>query len=118
MGCMPPSWLLHRLSLRGRLNWLAYYGAFNKALVEGLEAGNANYDNDNSITIKEIDLYVTNRVKKLTNGCSTPYNQDSKDVTGFPDCASKLTTDFHGGGTKKSYKLYLFHVAIRGNLAN
>jgi len=32
----------------------------------------ADYDNDGMVTIKEIDLYVTSRVKKLTKGKQKP----------------------------------------------
>ena len=48
------------------------HGAFTKAILEGLGKLKADYDNDNTITIKEIDLYITNRVKKLTNGKQKP----------------------------------------------
>jgi len=47
-------------------------GAFTKALLDGLDGLKADYDNDGSITIKEIDLYITNRVKELTNGRQKP----------------------------------------------
>lgn len=48
------------------------HGAFTKALLEGVKNLKADYDGDNTITIKEIDLYITNRVKKLTNGKQKP----------------------------------------------
>ena len=48
------------------------HGAFTKALIEGLGDHKADYDEDGSVSIKEIDLYVTNRVKKLTKGKQKP----------------------------------------------
>jgi len=48
------------------------HGAFTLSLLEGLGKLKADYDNDDTITIKEIDLYITNRVKKLTNGKQKP----------------------------------------------
>jgi WD40 repeat protein len=51
-------------------NW--GHGAFTKSIIEGIKSLKADYDNDNVITIKEIDLYITNRVKKLTNGKQKP----------------------------------------------
>jgi hypothetical protein len=40
--------------------------------IEGLGKYKADYDNDGTISIKEIDLYITNRVKKLTKGKQKP----------------------------------------------
>ena len=51
-------------------NW--GHGAFTLSLLEGLEKMKADYDKDGTITIKEIDLYITNRVKQLTNGKQKP----------------------------------------------
>ncbi len=48
------------------------HGAFTKAFLEGLDEAKADYNNNNTISIKEIDLYVTNRVKILTKGKQKP----------------------------------------------
>lgn len=48
------------------------HGAFTKAILEGIGSTKADYDSDGTVTIKEIDLYVTNRVKKLTKGKQKP----------------------------------------------
>ncbi len=48
------------------------HGAFTKALIEGLQEGKADYDGDKSVSLKEIDLYVTVRVKALTDGRQKP----------------------------------------------
>ena len=48
------------------------HGAFTKALIEGLEDHQADYDEDRSVSIKELDLYVTKRVKILTKGKQKP----------------------------------------------
>ncbi|SFV75082.1 Serine/threonine protein kinase [hydrothermal vent metagenome] len=48
------------------------HGAFTKSLLEGMGQEKADYDKDGIVTIKEIDLYVTNRVKQLTDGKQKP----------------------------------------------
>ena len=59
------------------------HGAFTKALLEGLN-GQADYDQDRAIAIKELDLYVTKRVKKLTNGQQHPTTEIPKTMPDFP----------------------------------
>lgn len=48
------------------------HGAFTKSFLDGLGKMRADYDKDGAVTIKEIDLYITNSVKKLTNGKQKP----------------------------------------------
>jgi len=48
------------------------HGAFTKSILEGLGNFRADYDKDGVVTVKEIDLYITNRVKKLTDGKQKP----------------------------------------------
>jgi len=48
------------------------HGAFTKALLEGLDEAKADYNENEDITVKEIDLYITNRVKTLTQGKQKP----------------------------------------------
>lgn len=48
------------------------HGAFTLSFLDGLEKAKADYDKDGTITIKEIDLYVTSRVKELTKGKQKP----------------------------------------------
>ncbi len=57
-------------------------GAFSKALVEGLN-GEAAY-NDNKITCKSLDLYITRRVKELTGGKQSPSTNFPPNVEDFP----------------------------------
>jgi len=59
------------------------HGAFTKALIEGLE-GKADYDRDNTVDIKEIDLFITKRVKALTNGSQHPTTEIPKTMPNFP----------------------------------
>jgi len=59
------------------------HGAFTKALIEGLE-GKADYDRDNTVDIKEIDLFITKRVKALTNGSQHPTTEIPKIMPNFP----------------------------------
>ena len=51
-------------------NW--GHSAFTKALLEGLGEAKADYNGNHTISIKEIDLYVTDRVKELTKGRQKP----------------------------------------------
>ncbi|MCP5002974.1 MAG: peptidase C14, partial [Planctomycetes bacterium] len=64
------------------------HGAFTKALLEGLgqEKGkaDADYDKDTAFTIKELDLFVTTRVKDLTDGTQHPTTEISKTLPNFP----------------------------------
>ena len=59
------------------------HGAFTKALLEGVGSAKADYDRDEIITIKEIDLYVTNRVKSLTRGKQKPTTIIPRSVPDF-----------------------------------
>jgi len=59
------------------------HGAFTKALIEGLE-GKADFDMDNTVDIKEIDLFITKRVKVLTNGSQHPTTEIPKTMPNFP----------------------------------
>lgn len=43
------------------------HGAFSKAIIEGLQ-GQADFFGDRRVGIKELDAYVSNRVKELTGG--------------------------------------------------
>ena len=57
-------------------------GAFTKALLEGL-AGKADYVGKNRITINQLDLYLSERVKELTNGRQTPVTAKPETVRDF-----------------------------------
>lgn len=58
-------------------------GAFTKALVEAL-SGQADYTNDQTITINELDLYIAERVAALTKGRQTPTTTKPMTVPNFP----------------------------------
>jgi len=58
-------------------------GAFTKALVEGL-SGKADLQNTGSITVKSLDYYVAERVKKLTDGKQSPTTIIPGGVPDFP----------------------------------
>ena len=58
-------------------------GAFTKAVVEGLN-GKANYQNTGCITHKMLDLYISERVKQLTDGKQSPVTQAPGGVPDFP----------------------------------
>ncbi len=59
------------------------HGAFTKAMIEGLQ-GQADYNKNSIIEIKEIDLYVTTRVKELTGGTQHPTTEIPKTLPNFP----------------------------------
>ena len=59
------------------------HGAFTKALIEGLN-GRADHNKDRTIDIKELDLYVTQRVKELTDGAQHPTTEIPKIMPNFP----------------------------------
>ena len=59
------------------------HGAFTKALIEGFE-GKANYDGNKTIDIKELDLYITKRVKELTGGTQHPTTEIPRTMPNFP----------------------------------
>ncbi|MEE8433802.1 MAG: caspase family protein, partial [bacterium] len=59
------------------------HGAFTKALLEGFD-GKADVNRDGVIDMKEIDLYVTNRVKELTGGEQHPTTEIPRIMPNFP----------------------------------
>ena len=58
-------------------------GAFTKALVEGL-GGAADYQKNGRITLKMLDLYISERVKELTRGAQAPTTIIPASVPDFP----------------------------------
>ncbi len=59
------------------------HGAFTLALLEGLR-GAADYDQNGLIEIKELDLFVTHRVKDLTGGTQHPTTEIPASLPNFP----------------------------------
>lgn len=57
-------------------------GAFTKALVEGLSGKAAM--NSPKITLNMLDLYISERVKKLTDGRQTPTTAKPRTISDFP----------------------------------
>ena len=58
-------------------------GAFTKAILEGLR-GKADYNKSGRITHKMLDLYVSERVKALTEGAQSPVTIVPNGVPDFP----------------------------------
>lgn len=58
-------------------------GAFTKALLEGI-AGKADYQKDSVITLNELELYVSERVKELTGGRQAPTTAKPSSTQDFP----------------------------------
>lgn len=59
------------------------HGAFTKALIEGLD-GKADFNRDQTVDVKELDLYITNRVKELTEGGQHPTTEIPRTMPNFP----------------------------------
>ncbi len=63
------------------------HGAFTKALLDGL-SGTLNFpadlDNNGAVTLKELGLYVTHTVKKLTAGRQRPTTHIPAHLPDFP----------------------------------
>jgi hypothetical protein len=57
-------------------------GAFTKALVEGLNGAAAIQGN--RITLKMLDLYISERVKELTGGLQTPVTRSPYEMPDYP----------------------------------
>ena len=58
-------------------------GAFTKGVVEGL-GGKADYGSTGRITLNMLDLYISERVKELTQGQQTPTTVKPPNVPDFP----------------------------------
>jgi uncharacterized caspase-like protein len=58
-------------------------GAFTKGVVEGIR-GKADYTSTGRITVNMLDLYVSERVKELTDGQQTPTTVKPPNVPDFP----------------------------------
>ena len=50
------------------------HGAFTYSILKGL-SGDANFDNNEYLTISELFSYVANYVPRITNGSQHPYSQ-------------------------------------------
>jgi WD40 repeat protein len=59
------------------------HGAFTKALLDGL-SGQADYDTDRAVYIRELDHFVTKRVQKLTEGRQHPTTEVPRSMPNFP----------------------------------
>jgi uncharacterized caspase-like protein len=59
------------------------HGAFTLAMTEGLQ-GAADYNEDSTIHLNELDLYVADRVEKLTQGRQHPVTQKPTTIRSFP----------------------------------
>lgn len=59
------------------------HGYFTLALVEGL-TGRADYNQDQVVHLNEIDLYVTDRVKQLSEGKQHPVTARPTSIRSFP----------------------------------
>jgi len=63
-----------------RAEW--QHGAFTQAILEGL-SGAADYNKDGVVSVDELNLYVKERVKKLTGGLQHPVDLKPKEARDF-----------------------------------
>ena len=61
-----------------------HHGAFTKAFIDGVEGKQADHNQDGHIGIKELDLYLTDRVKELTDGHQHPMTEIPRMLSNFP----------------------------------
>ncbi len=76
--------------------------AFAKALIEGLD-GAANITIDGAITINHLDLYLSERVKKLTGNKQTPVTTKPEVISDFPIAMKVVGTDHEGNESSYNY---------------
>nr|NJM03644.1 hypothetical protein [Desulfobacula sp.] len=57
-------------------------GVFTKSLIEGL-AGQADYSEDRFVSIAELEAYLPERVKELTNGRQKPVSAKPQAVEDY-----------------------------------
>ncbi len=60
------------------------HGAFTLALIEGLEKRKADIRVDGTIYLRELDFYVSERVKELTNDAQHPTTQKPSTISAMP----------------------------------
>ena len=59
-------------------------GAFTKAIIEGLFKGEADPYHTGTVTVSQLDAFVTNRVKKLTDGGQHPVMSRPTGMQDYP----------------------------------
>jgi WD40 repeat protein len=60
------------------------HGAFTKALLDGMEDGKADQTPDRIIYLRELDYYISERVKELTDGSQHPTTLKPSTISRFP----------------------------------
>lgn len=60
------------------------HGAFTRALLDGLQDGNADYTGDGIVHLRELDTYIAERVKELTEGSQHPTTLKPSSISRFP----------------------------------
>jgi uncharacterized caspase-like protein len=60
------------------------HGAFTLSIVEGLEKHKADIREDGTIYIRELDFYVAERVKELTENMQHPTTQKPSSISLMP----------------------------------
>ena len=84
---VPVSFTRRPFTLEAPREWS---GAFTKILIEGIEGG-ANYLNAGAITVNSLDLYLSDRVKVLTNGQQTLTTTKPQTIQDFPIAITQVS---------------------------
>ena len=65
------------------------HGAFTMALIDGLERNAADLNSDGIIHLRELDFFISDRVKKLTGGIQHPTTVKPSTISRLPVAAVK-----------------------------
>ena len=65
------------------------HGAFTMALIEGLERHAADLNDDGIIHLRELDYFISDRVKELTEGIQHPTTVKPSTISRLPVAAVK-----------------------------
>jgi uncharacterized caspase-like protein len=65
------------------------HGAFTKALIEGLGEGKADLLRNGTITVSELDAFIAERVKNLTDGRQHPVMSRPDTIPDFAFAVAK-----------------------------
>ncbi|MBN1523320.1 MAG: caspase family protein [Spirochaetales bacterium] len=60
------------------------HGAFTFSMLEAIGDKKADFDNDDTITLKEFDLYISMRVKNMTKGSQRPTTIIPQSIPDYP----------------------------------
>ncbi len=60
------------------------HGAFTKSLIEAIGQGRADFSGDGLVNLRELDVYIADRVESLTSNTQHPTTQKPSTISRFP----------------------------------